>query len=142
MATWEYKCVGLERTGKQQDQFGLTGASWTYTPWVISGTGQQLSEGLAQLGREGWELAGVLPTDFWAEGAMMRNASHAVRAIAHTLLLKKPQAQPETARVQPETAQPAGPSVADELNKLFELEQAGVLTRWEFNAQKAKLLGT
>lgn len=142
VTTWEYKCVGLDRTGKQQDQFGLAGSSWTYTPWVMSGTGQQMSDGLDQLGRDGWELVGVLPSEFWAEGTMMRNSSHGVRAIACTLLLKKPQSFPQAAQVQPEAAQLAGPSVADELTKLLELEKAGALTRWEFNAQKAKLLGT
>ena len=135
MTTWEYKCVWLERTGKQQDQFGLGGSSWTYTPWFVSGTSQQMAEGLQELGREGWELVGILPSEFWAEGGMMRSSSHGVRAITCALLFKKPQAQPEATHV-------AGPSVADELTKLVELERSGALTRWEFDAEKAKLLRT
>ena len=146
MATWEYKSVGLERTGKQQDQFGITGSGWTYSPWVISGTNQAWLEGLQQLGREGWEAVSLVPSDFWAEGSMMRASSHGVRAISYIVLLKRPQPQPEALPVavqdQPEAVPVAAPSVADELAKLVELEKSGVLTRWELNAQKAKLLGT
>jgi hypothetical protein len=36
----------------------------------------------------------------------------------------------------------SGGSVADELRKLSELRDAGVLTNAEFNAQKARLLGS
>jgi hypothetical protein len=38
-------------------------------------------------------------------------------------------------------ARPGGLSVADELIKLTELREHGVLTQTEFDAQKAKLLG-
>jgi hypothetical protein len=89
MAKWEYKCVPLDRTGTKED-FGFT---WTYSPWEV-GTGQSgkqpLLQGLQDLGRDGWELAGVLPNDFWAEGTRTPSASHGVRTISCTLLFKRP----------------------------------------------------
>lgn len=43
----------------------------------------------------------------------------------------------------PEPAQPpAAASVIDQLKELGELKQQGILTEQEFEAQKAKLLGT
>jgi hypothetical protein len=89
MTEWEYKSVPLDRTGTKED-FGY---SWTYSPWEIeSGQGgkRALVAGLRELGREGWELAAVLPNDFWAEGTRTPSASHGVRTIACTLLFKRP----------------------------------------------------
>ena len=91
MTKWEYKCFPLDRTGTQEQE--LFSSRWTYSPWEV-GTNQTdkqpLHQGLQELGREGWELAGVLPNDFWAEGAGTPNAPHGVRAISCTLLFKRP----------------------------------------------------
>jgi hypothetical protein len=90
MNKWDYKCVSLDRTGTQEQD--LFSSRWAYTPWEVE-TGQAgkqpLRQGLQELGREGWELAGVLPSDLWAEGAAP-NASHGVRTISCTLLFKRP----------------------------------------------------
>jgi hypothetical protein len=86
---WEYKSVPLERTGTKED-FSFT---WTYSPWemrIDGGDKQPLAAGLKQLGNDGWELTGVLPTDLWAEGGRAAGASHGVRAIACVLLFKRP----------------------------------------------------
>jgi hypothetical protein len=96
MTTWEYKSVWLERTGRQQDDqsfLGFGGSTWAYTPWLVSGTNQQVPDGLQQLGREGWELVGVMPGDFWSEGT--GNRAHALRPISYSLLFKRP--LPDTA---------------------------------------------
>ena len=90
MSKWDYRCVPLDRTGTQEQD--LFSSRWTYGPWEVgtSQTGKQpLQQGLQELGREGWELAGVLPNDLWAEGAAA-NASHGVRTISCTLLFKRP----------------------------------------------------
>jgi hypothetical protein len=47
---------------------------------------------------------------------------------------------PPTPPSRPVPPQPPAKSVADELKKLAELREAGVLTEPEFQAQKAKLL--
>lgn len=89
MTKWEYKSVPLDRTGTKED-FGF---SWTYSPWEIGtlpGGKRPLQAGLQELGGEGWELAGVLPNDLWAEGTRTPNASHGVRTISCTLLFKRP----------------------------------------------------
>jgi len=89
MAIWEYKCVPLERTGTKED-FGY---SWTYSPWEVGtvSTGKKLLDtGLQELGKEGWELAGVVPSDLWSEGTRSGTASHGVRTIACTLIFKRP----------------------------------------------------
>jgi hypothetical protein len=52
-------------------------------------------------------------------------------------MAERPQAAPEQA---PEPAAPAAP--IEQLKQLGELHDSGVLTDDEFNAQKAKLLGT
>ncbi len=89
MSKWEYKTVTVNRTGTQED-FGYR---WTYTPWMMSGTGQagsqSLDAGLQQMGGEGWELAGMLPTDIWVEGTRSANASHGERTISYTLVFKR-----------------------------------------------------
>jgi hypothetical protein len=89
MSKWEYKSVPLERTGTKED-FGF---NWTYSPWEMT-TGkagkQLLSAGLDELGREGWELAGVIPSDLWSEGSRAANSSYGVRTIFCTLLFKRP----------------------------------------------------
>lgn len=116
MTAWEYKCVPVDRTGTKED-FGF---SWTYGPWQLSGgqaTKQSLNEGLQALGRDGWELAGVLPTDLWAEGTRTANASHGIRGIACTLLFKRPSSQrPVTERPvsePPVSEQPVGEEPPD-----------------------------
>ncbi len=89
MSRWEYKSVMLERTGTKED-FGFT---WTYSPWQMTtdNSGKQLLiVGLKELGSEGWELAGVIPCDLWAEGSRSANSSYGVRAISCTLLFKRP----------------------------------------------------
>ncbi|QDN81265.1 DUF4429 domain-containing protein [Streptomyces sp. S1A1-7] len=43
---------------------------------------------------------------------------------------------------QPASAQPSAPSLADELAKLGQLMQQGILTQAEFEQQKARLLGS
>jgi len=96
MSKWEYKSVSLERTGSKED-FSFR---WSYGPWEITtGVGKQLLQtGLQELGREGWELAGVLPNDLWAEGTRSPNESHGVRTISCSLLFKRllvEDAQPE-----------------------------------------------
>jgi hypothetical protein len=88
MTKWEYKSVRLERTGTKED-FGF---SWTYTPWetATGGAGKQLLDpALKELGSEGWELAGVIPSDLWAEAGGRANSSHGVRAISCTLVFKR-----------------------------------------------------
>ncbi len=89
MTKWEYKSVPLDRAGTKED-FGF---GWTYSPWEI-GTSQggkrPLHAGLQELGGEGWELAGVVPNDLWAEGTRTPSASHGVRTISCTLLFKRP----------------------------------------------------
>jgi hypothetical protein len=89
MTGWEYRSVPLERAGTKED-FGNT---WTYTPWqmTVEGGGKQLlSAGLKDLGREGWELSGVVPCDLWAEAGRGANSSAGVRAISCILLFKRP----------------------------------------------------
>ena len=87
MTKWEYKCVSLDRIGTKED-FGY---GWTYSPWEITlDAGKRaLSAGLQELGRDGWELAGVVPSDLWSEGTRLPNASHGVRAIACVLIFKR-----------------------------------------------------
>ena len=51
---------------------------------------QPLAAGLKELGSEGWELAGVVPCDLWAEGSRSANSSSGIRAISCTLLFKRP----------------------------------------------------
>jgi hypothetical protein len=101
MTKWEYKIVSVNRSGRQEE-FGYT---WTYTPWEMLGTGQtggqSIQTGLDELGRQGWELAGILPTDLWTEGTRSANSSHGTRTISCTLLLKRP---------IEEAAQPSGPA--------------------------------
>jgi hypothetical protein len=89
MTKWEYKCVPLDRKGTKED-FGF---SWTYSPWEIGteqGGKQPLPAGLKELGNQGWELAGVVPSDLWSEGTRTPNASHGVRTIWCTLVFKRP----------------------------------------------------
>jgi len=86
MSKWEYKSVIVERAGTKQD-FGF---NWSYGPWETrSDTAKQpLLPSLGDLGKDGWELAGVLPTDLWAEGGH-GNSSSGVRAISCLLLFKR-----------------------------------------------------
>ena len=89
MTNWEYKNVPVERTGTKED-FGFT---WTYGPWEAqSGQAgkQSMMAALQQLGADGWELAGVVPSDFWDEGGKSPNAAHGVRTISCILLFKRP----------------------------------------------------
>lgn len=90
MAQWQYKTVVINRTGTHED-FSYR---WTYSPWEMTGVRQasvlSLDAGLEEMGREGWELVGVLPTDIWVEGTRTANASHGERAISYTLLFKRP----------------------------------------------------
>jgi hypothetical protein len=87
MTTWEYKTVIVERTGTKED-FSF---NWSYGPWEtkIDAAKQPLLASLGDLGRDGWEVAGVLPTDMWAEGSR-GGGSAGVRAISCLLLLKRP----------------------------------------------------
>ncbi len=87
MTKWEYKSVVIERTGTKED-FSF---SWSYGPWeaLVDGTKQPLMTALADLGQQGWELSGVMPTDLWGE-AGRGGSSAGVRAIACMLLLKRP----------------------------------------------------
>ena len=87
MTTWEYKTVIVERTGSKED-FSF---NWAYGPWEprVDATKAPLLVSLGDLGRDGWELAGVLPTDLWDEGGG-RGGSSGVRAIASLLLFKRP----------------------------------------------------
>lgn len=88
MTKWEYKLVPLERTGTKED-FGY---NWVYGPWEAqTEKGKQaLETGLRELGGDGWELAGVLPTDLWAESGRGAGNSSGVRSIAALLLFKRP----------------------------------------------------
>jgi hypothetical protein len=90
LAKWEYKTIVMNRTGTHED-FSY---KWTYGPWEAVGAGQggslSLNAGLEIMGREGWELVGVVPTDVWVEGTRSANASHGERAISYTLLFKRP----------------------------------------------------
>jgi hypothetical protein len=89
MNKWEYKTVPLERFGTKED-FGF---NWIYSPWQITTdkAGKQLlAAGLKELGDEGWELAGVVPCDLWAEGGRAANSASGIRAISCTLLFKRP----------------------------------------------------
>ena len=110
MARWEYKCVALDRKGAKED-FSFT---WTYGPWEMAldqGGKKLLPAGLDELGRQGWELAGVLTSDLWSEGARCANASHGVRTISCTLVFKRP-ATEETQRspATPSSAATAAPT--------------------------------
>lgn len=89
MTKWEYKCVPLERAGTKED-FSLT---WTYGPWMLGAAPsakQALEPGLKSLGDDGWELAGVFPSDLWSEAARTPASSHGIRAISCTLIFKRP----------------------------------------------------
>lgn len=89
MIKWEYKCVPLDRTGTKED-FGF---NWKYSPWTLATSPsikQALEPGLESLGGDGWELAGVVPGDFWDEATRTPNSSHGVRAIYCTLVFKRP----------------------------------------------------
>ena len=88
MGRWEYKSVPMERTGTKED-FGCT---WTYGPWETrTEKGKHpLEAGLRDLGEDGWELAGVIPTDLWAEAGRSPGNSSGVRTISCTLLFKRP----------------------------------------------------
>lgn len=86
MTKWEYKTVVVERAGNEED-FSF---NWSYGPWETK-TGevkQALLASLGDLGKDGWELAGVMPTDLWSEGG--RGSSSGVRSIACLLLFKRP----------------------------------------------------
>lgn len=87
MTKWEYKSVVVERTGSKED-FSF---NWTYGPWEArtGETKQALLSSLSDLGKEGWELAGVMPTDLWGE-AGRGGSSAGVRAISCMLLFKRP----------------------------------------------------
>jgi hypothetical protein len=87
MAKWEYKSVPVERVGTKED-FGF---NWTYGPWETrTEKGKQVMDAsLRDLGDEGWELAGVLPTDLWAEAGRGGNNSSGVRMISGILLFKR-----------------------------------------------------
>ena len=89
MIKWEYKCIPLDRTGTKED-FSF---NWTYSPWMLA-TGpsskQALDSGLRSLGDDGWELAGVVPSDLWDEAGRTPNSSHGVRAISCMLIFKRP----------------------------------------------------
>jgi hypothetical protein len=121
MTKWEYKCVPLDRKGTKED-FGF---SWTYSPWEI-GVGEAekklLPAGLAELGSQGWELAGVVPSDLWSEGTRAPNASHGVRTISCTLVFKRPTSEKterspakasDAAPASPAPASPAAPPAKD-----------------------------
>jgi hypothetical protein len=86
MTKWEYKSVIVERSGTKED-FGF---SWTYGPWEtrVDAGKQPFLASLGELGGDGWELAGVLPTDMWAEGG--RGGSSGVRSISCLLVFKRP----------------------------------------------------
>jgi hypothetical protein len=88
MTKWEYRSIPVERVGTKED-FGY---NWTYGPWEmqmgVAGK-QQFDAALRDLGNEGWELAGVLPTDLWAEGGRSASTSSGVRAISGILLFKR-----------------------------------------------------
>ena len=90
MAKWEYKTIIMNRTGTHED-FSY---KWTYGPWEAIGVRPDgslaLAAGLQEMGRDGWELVGVVPTDVWVEGTKSANASHGERTISHTLLFKRP----------------------------------------------------
>jgi len=88
MTKWEYKTVPLERAGTKED----FGGGWTYSAWeiTIEQGKQPLHQGLQELGRDGWELAGVVPSDLWGEGGRTPTSAYAIRAIACTLLFKRP----------------------------------------------------
>jgi hypothetical protein len=79
--------VVVERAGTKED-FGF---SWTYGPWEakMAAGNQALLSSLGDLGKEGWELTGVMPTDLWAEGGR-GGGSSGVRGIACLLLFKRP----------------------------------------------------
>ncbi len=87
MTKWEYKTVIVERSGTKED-FSF---NWSYGPWEtrIGEVKTPLLVSLGELGNDGWELAGVLPTDMWGE-AGRGGGSAGVRAIASLLLLKRP----------------------------------------------------
>ena len=87
MTKWEYKSVVVERTGNKED-FSF---NWTYGPWEARmDAGQQaLLAALGDMGKDGWELAGVMPTDMWGE-AGRGGSSAGVRAISCLLLFKRP----------------------------------------------------
>lgn len=95
MTKWEYKSVLVNRTGSHED-FSY---NWTYTPWEMLGTGQAgnqpIEAGLRELGGEGWELVGVLPTDLWSEGTRAPAASHGIRTISCTFFFKRPAGEEE-----------------------------------------------
>jgi hypothetical protein len=90
MAKWEYKTIIMNRTGTHED-FSY---KWTYGPWETIGVRPEgslaLAAGLQEMGRDGWELVGVVPTDVWVEGTKSANSSHGERTISHTLLFKRP----------------------------------------------------
>jgi len=90
MTKWEYKSVTANRSGKQDEST----YAWTYTPWELFGAerpgAQPMQPALQELGRQGWELVAVMPTDVWTEGTRAPNASHGVRTISSTLLFKRP----------------------------------------------------
>lgn len=90
MTKWEYKSVTANRSGKQEESTYV----WTYTPWELFGAGRPGAEpfqtGLQELGRDGWELVGMMPMDVWTEGTRTPNASHGLRTISYTLLFKRP----------------------------------------------------
>ncbi len=90
MAKWEYKTIIMNRTGTHEE-FSY---NWTYGPWEAIGLGPSgrlaLAAGLQEMGRDGWELVGVVPTDVWVEGTRSANASHGERTISYTLLFKRP----------------------------------------------------
>ena len=87
MTKWEYKSVIVERTGTKED-FSF---NWSYGPWEtrMDAGKQPLLGSLTDLGNDGWELAGVIPTDLWGE-AGRGGSSAGVRAIACLLLFKRP----------------------------------------------------
>ena len=71
-----------------------------------------------------------------------RNAEQAQAEADQNAQINDLQQQQAAAPPPPEAAaQPAGPSLLDQLNQLDALHQSGALTDNEFTAAKAKLLG-
>lgn len=109
MTQWEYKSLTLDRIGNKED-FSF---KWTYTGWELAAEGggkQPMMTRLQALGKEGWELVGVVPSDLWDEGGRSVNSAHGVRAIACVLLFKRP--LPEKSAAPLAAAAPAAPAAS------------------------------
>ena len=90
MTTWQYKYFHIARSHEPTGPDG--GGPPKYGPFESpsGATGDQRMEELQALGREGWEMVGLIPAGFMAEPDKDGGFGHELRLLAYTLVFKRP----------------------------------------------------